>query len=154
MEADDQPACLRLKGEFIAGAQHKRRRIARVGVGAMSPRNAGKLLQPGTLIITPGDREDIIELVLAEDARNGGKAPLAGVVLTDGILPPESMLQVIRSRPLPFVSTQLDISSATTAIGHMQVKTEVGDRTRSGAIQGLIHDHVDVDRLVQLVSQR
>src|ERR1700760_2417270 len=89
-------ACLRLKGEFIAGAQHKRRRIAKVGVGAMSPRNAGKLLQPGTLIITPGDRDDIIELILNDDARNGGKAPLAGVVLTDGILPPEPLLEIIR----------------------------------------------------------
>jgi BioD-like phosphotransacetylase family protein len=144
-------ACLRLKGEFIAGAQHKRRRIARVGVGAMSSRNAGRLLQPGTLIITPGDRDDIIELVLNEDARNGGKAPLAGVVLTDGILPPEPVLQTIRERALPFVSTQADISSATSAIGHMQVKTEVGDRDKIGAIQALIHDHVDVSRLVDLV---
>src|ERR1700761_1230308 len=108
--------CLRLRGEFIAGSAQKRRRVARVGVGAMSPRNAGKVLQPGTLIITPGDRDDIIELILNEDTRGGGKAPLAGVVLTDGILPPEPMLQVIRSRALPFISTQLDISSAPTAI--------------------------------------
>jgi BioD-like phosphotransacetylase family protein len=144
-------ACLRVKGEFIAGAQHKRRRIARIGVGAMSARNAGKLLQPGTLVITPGDRDDIIELVLNEDARNGNRASLAGVVLTDGILPPEPMLQTIRERALPFVSTQSDISSATAAIGHMQVKTEVGDRDKIGAIQGLIHDYVDVNRLIELV---
>jgi BioD-like phosphotransacetylase family protein len=144
-------ACLRLKGDFIAGAQHKRRRIARVGVGAMSSRNAGKLLQPGTLLITPGDRDDIIDLVLSDETRNGARSPLAGVVLTDGILPPEPVLQIIRERSLPFISTQLDISSATNAIGHMQVKTEVGDRDKIGAIQGLIHDHVDVKRLIELV---
>jgi hypothetical protein len=144
-------ACLRLKGEFIAGAQHKRRRIARVAVGAMSARNAGKLLQPGTLVITPGDRDDIIDLILSEDARNGARSPLAGVVLTDGILPPEPVLQTIRGRTLPFISTQSDISSATSAIGHMQVKTEVGDRDKIGAIQGLIHDYVDVHRLVEMV---
>ena len=34
-------ACLQLKGEFLAGAEHKRRRVARVEVGAMSARNAG-----------------------------------------------------------------------------------------------------------------
>jgi len=145
-------ACLRLKGEFIAGAQHKRRRIARVGVGAMSSRNAGRLLQPGTLIITPGDRDDLIDLILNDDAKNGARGPLAGVVLTDGILPPEPLLQTIRERALPFISTQSDISSATTAIGHMTVKTEVGDRDKIGAIQGLIHDYVDVDRLVELVQ--
>ena len=119
----------------------------------MSSRNAGRLLQPGTLIITPGDRDDIIELILNEDARSGGKNPLAGVVLTDGILPPEPLLEVIRQRAVPFISTQSDISSATTAIGHMQVKTEVGDRDKIGVIQKLIHDHVQVDRIVDLVQR-
>src|ERR1700733_7661690 len=89
-------ACLQLKGEFIAGAQHKRRRISRLGVGAMSVRNAERLLQPGTLIITPGDREDLIMMILNEDSKPSSRGNLAGVVLTDGILPPESMLQSIR----------------------------------------------------------
>src|SRR3984885_2271360 len=82
-------ACMRVKGEFIAGAQHKRRRVSRIGVGAMSCRNALRLLQPGTLVITPGDREDLIMMMLEEDAKNSGRGHLAGVVLTDGILPPE-----------------------------------------------------------------
>ena len=144
-------ACLRLKGEFIAGAQHKRRRIARIGVGAMSVRNAERLLQPGTLIVTPGDREDIIEMVLNDDAKCGARGYLAGVILTDGILPPERMLQTIRERALPFISTNADISSAIAAVGQMTVKTEVGDRDKIGAIQSLIHDYVEVDRLVELV---
>jgi BioD-like phosphotransacetylase family protein len=144
-------ACLRVKGDFIAGAQHKRRRIAKIGVGAMSSRNACRLLTPGALIITPGDRDDLIELILQDHERNAGRNPLAGVVLTDGILPSEPLLKIIRERALPFVSTQADISSATTAIGHMTVKTEVGDRDKIGAIQGLIHDYVDVGRLIQLV---
>ena len=108
-------ACLRLKGEFIAGAQHKRRRIAKVGVGAMSPRNAGKLLQPGTLIITPGDRDDIIELILNDDARNGGKAPLAGVVLTDGILPPEPLLPLSLSSELEHAPARATTPAISTA---------------------------------------
>src|SRR5277367_5190043 len=79
--------CVRLKGEFIAGAQHKRRRVAHIGVGAMSSRNAERLLQPGTLILTPGDREDLIMMILGEDSKPATRGHLAGVVLTDGILP-------------------------------------------------------------------
>ena len=146
-------ACLRLKGEFIAGAQHKRRRIARIGVGAMSSRNAERLLQPGTLIITPGDREDLIMMILNEDSKPSSRGHLAGVVLTDGILPPESVMELIRERSIPFISTTADISSATTTIGHMTVKTEVGDRDKIGVIQKLIQDHVQVDRIVELVRK-
>jgi BioD-like phosphotransacetylase family protein len=145
-------ACLRLKGEFIAGAQHKRRRVARIGVGAMSSRNAERLLQPGTLIITPGDREDLIEMILFEFFKNSTRAHLAGVVLTDGILPPEKVMESIRECSIPFISTTADISSATTAISSMTVKTEVGDRDKIGVIQKLVQDHVQVDRIVNLVQ--
>jgi BioD-like phosphotransacetylase family protein len=147
-------ACLRLKGEFIAGAQHKRRRVSRIGVGAMSCRNAERLLQPGTLIITPGDREDLIMMILNEESKPSARGHLAGVVLTDGILPPESVMQLIRERSIPFISTTADISSATTSIGHMTVKTEVGDRDKIGVIQKLIQDHVQVDRIVDLVRRQ
>jgi len=145
-------ACLRLKGTFIAGAQHKRRRVSRIGVGAMSSRNAGRLLQPGTLIVTPGDREDLIMMILEDDAKNSGRGHLAGVVLTDGILPPESVMQLIRERSVPFIATTSDISNAATNVSNMTVKTEVGDRDKIGVIQKLVHEHVQVDRIVDLVA--
>jgi BioD-like phosphotransacetylase family protein len=146
-------ACLRVKGEFIAGAQHKRRRISKLGVGAMSCKNAERLLNPGALIITPGDREDLIMMILNEETRETSRGHLAGVVLTDGILPADSVLQMIRERSIPFIKTSLDISSTTTAIGHMTVKTEVGDRDKIGVIQKLVHEHVQVDRIVELVQR-
>src|SRR3984885_6077344 len=89
-------ACHQLKGEFLSGAQHKRRPGAKIGIGAMPPRHAERLLTPGTLIIAPGDREDLIDMILVEHFKNSSRGNLAGVVLTDGILPPESMLQSIR----------------------------------------------------------
>ena len=147
-------ACLHLKGEFLAGAQHKRRRVARIGVGAMSSRNAEKLLNPGTLIITPGDREDLIMMILNEDSKTPSRGHLAGVVLTDGILPHESVLELIRQRSIPFISTRLDVSSATTTIARMTVKTEVGDFDKIGLIQKLIHEHVHVDKIVELVQNQ
>jgi BioD-like phosphotransacetylase family protein len=144
-------ACLQLRGEFIAGAQHKRRRIARTGIGAMSSRHADRLLQPGTLIITPGDREDLILMILNEELPSA-RGHLAGVVLTDGILPHDAVMDLIRQRSIPFISTDADVSTAATKIARMTVKTEVGDLDKIGVIQTLIHEHVQVDRIVDLVE--
>ena len=69
------------------------------------------------------------------------------------ILPPESVLQSIRETSIPFISTSADISIAATTISHMTVKTEVGDRDKIGVIQKLIQEHVQVDRIVDLVQQ-
>jgi hypothetical protein len=145
-------ACVQLKGEFIAGAQQKRRRVARIGIGAMSSRHAGRLLNPGTLVITPGDREDLIMMILNEE-KTSPRGQLAGVVLTDGILPHESVLELIRQRSIPFITTRADVSSATTTIAKMTVKTEVGDRDKIGLIQDLVHEHVQIDRIIELVMQ-
>ncbi len=76
------------------------------------------------------------------------------MVLTDGILPPESVMQLIRERSIPFISTTADVSRATTSIGHMTVKIEVGDRDKIGVVQKLIQDHVQVDRIVELVRRQ
>lgn len=146
-------ACTKLRGEFLAGAQHKRRRIARIGIGAMSSRHAERLLTPGTLIITPGDREDLIMMILNEYSAVPSRAHLAGVVLTDGILPHESVLELIRQRAIPFISTRADVSSATTTIARMTVKTEVGDQDKIELIQKLVQEHVQVDRIVDLVQR-
>ena len=118
----------------------------------MSSRNAERLLQPGTLILTPGDREDLIMMVLEEEARNSGRGHLAGVVLTDGILPPDHIMHLIRERSIPFISTHADISSAAANISNMTVKTEVGDRDKIGVIQKLIHEHVNVSRIIDMVG--
>ena len=120
----------------------------------MSCRNAMRLFQPGTLVITPGDREDLIMMILEEDAKAQNRGHLAGVVLTDGILPADNVMQMIRERSIPFISTTADISAATTNIGHMTVKTEVGDRDKIGVIQNLIQDHVQVDRIIELVQKQ
>jgi BioD-like phosphotransacetylase family protein len=120
----------------------------------MSCRNAESLFQPGTLIITPGDREDLIMMILHEDSDPSARRHLAGVVLTDGILPPESVMQLIRECSIPFISTTADVSHATTAIGRMTVKIEVGDRDKIGVIQSLIQEHVQVDRIVDLVRKQ
>ena len=61
-------------------------------------------------------------------------------------------MDLIRQRSIPFISTAADVSTAATTISRMTVKTEVGDKDKIGVIQDLIHEHVQVDRIVELVS--
>ena len=146
-------ACLSLRGEFIAGAQHKRRRIARIGVGAMSCRNAERLLQAGTLIITPGDREDLIDMILVEHFKNSSRGQ-PGRRGADGWNPSAGKRPPID--PGSINSFYLHASGYIERghdIGHMTVKTEVGDRDKIGVIQKLVQEHVQVDRICDLVQK-
>lgn len=139
-----------IKGEFIAGAESKRRRVSRVQVGAMSARNVENYFEPGTLILTGGDREELIIAVLHH--AESSAPPISGVVLTDGALPASGVMDMIRQRNIPFIQTAYDIYSVASAINRMTVKTEIGDKDKIVLIENLISRNVDVDRIIDLVS--
>lgn len=139
-----------IKGEFLSGADFKRRRISRVQIGAMSARNVENYFEPGTLILTGGDREELILAVLKHG--ESGAAPIAGVVLTGGMLPAGSVVDAIRKSAIPFIRTACDIYSVASALNRMTVKTEIGDKDKIALIENLISRNVDVDRIISLVS--
>ena len=53
------------KGTFLNGKSKSRRRVQKVIIGAMNSGHAMQYFKPGTLIITPGDREDVILAALS-----------------------------------------------------------------------------------------
>ncbi len=92
--------CQQLDGRFLAGAEHKRRRVGKVVIGAMSSYQLDKYLEPQSLLIVSGDREDMI--LTATQAHRSGKRPnLAGVVLVDGALPSPGVLRFCASTTSP-----------------------------------------------------
>ncbi len=71
-----------------------------VVVGAMGAQNAMQFFKRGTLLITPGDREDIVLAAGATTAPNSDDR-LAGIVLTGGMRPGASVVGPSRRCPSP-----------------------------------------------------
>lgn len=144
--------CDRLKGVFLAGRKHRRRRVNKITIGAMSHHSVESFFDPGTLIITAGDRENLILTVLGQREKQGEH--IAGVVLTSGMVPGEDVLEIMRARDVPFIATGLGAYDVASAINRMTVKTEVGDTDKIGLIQKHIGKHVDLDRILDEVAGR
>ncbi|MEM1058479.1 MAG: AAA family ATPase [Verrucomicrobiota bacterium] len=141
--------CQQIGGRFLGGHRHKRVRVAKVTIGAMSYRNVENYFEPGTLIITAGDRESLILTVLGE--KRSKKLPIAGVVLTSDMLPSAEIIEIIEQRNIPFIATSLSAYKVAAAINKMTVKTEVGDLQKISLIQDLVTNHVDLDGLLRRV---
>jgi len=124
-----------------------------VVVGAMGVNNAMRHFQPGVLLITPGDREDIILAAAASsgsEARKGG-IQLAGIVLTGALSPRESVLKVIRSLPFPVLLAEEDIYEVASKVHDLTVKTRPDDTEKISLIRDLIAKHVDVNKILKAV---
>ncbi|MDX6766940.1 MAG: AAA family ATPase [Candidatus Methylacidiphilales bacterium] len=137
-----------LGGEWVSGAKYHRRRVNRVFIGAASSRHAELYFEPDSLIITSGDREDLILAILAA-CGDGSAVRLAGVVLTQGLMPQSGLLKVMQGKNIPFICVKQDSYTAATMINSMTVKTEPGDSQKIGLIQDLINTHVSVERIIE-----
>src|SRR5690554_1537062 len=96
------------------GQMHTRR-VQKVSVCARSIRNMTETLSPGTLMVTPGDREDII-VATAVAALNG--VPMAGLMLTGGLMPDQRVIDLC-SRALHTGLPVLSSPANTYETAHM-----------------------------------
>lgn len=138
-----------INGEFINGSSEGRRGVERVIIGAMNSSHVMEYFAPGTLVITPGDREDVILAALSTSslADQHNKA-LAGLVLSGDLFPHQSVVDLIKRSHVPTIGSCLDSYSIASKIHSMTVKTLPGDRKKIERIQALIGEHVEVDRLL------
>jgi BioD-like phosphotransacetylase family protein len=122
-------------------------RVSRVVIGAMTAKGIVDYLQPGTLIITPGDRDDII-LAAISSARLFGQKTIAGLILTNDILPHEKLLSLLAQTDIPVITTQGESYTITSKINSMTVKTQPQDMDKIPIIKRLIFEHVDLEKML------
>ncbi|MBI2395323.1 MAG: phosphate acetyltransferase [Deltaproteobacteria bacterium] len=120
-----------------------RRRVRHTVVCAMTVPNAIKSFKPGALLITPGDRSDII---LAAGLAAQGGMPLAGLLLTGGFAPDDAVLGLCKpalDAGLPVLLVPDSSYEATAKVCNLdtEIPTDDGDRVELAA--SFVADRID-----------
>lgn len=140
-----------LQAELLNASSQINNLVEHVVVGAMGVQNALRFFKRRALVITPGDREDIILSVataLTGSASNG----LAGMLLTGNLLPSETVLKAIRDIPFPVLLTREDSYEVASKVHDLIVKTRPNDFDKIALIRDLIARHVNVQRIIERLS--
>jgi len=138
-----------VRGEFLNGRKSWRRRVRRTIIGAMSSSNVISHFTPGTLVVTPGDREDVILAALSiTSLEDTHRHQLAGLVLSGDLKPHPAVADLIQRSALPVIACPLDSYTVASRIHSMTVKTLPGDTEKIEKIQALVDRHVEVDRML------
>ncbi|HEX7624609.1 MAG TPA: phosphate acetyltransferase, partial [Anaeromyxobacteraceae bacterium] len=120
-----------------------RRRIRAVRLCAMTVANVIKVFEPGVLVVTPGDRSDV--LVSAALAVQSG-VPLAGVLLTGGVAPDPKVLELCEGalqRGLPILTLEADSFTAARAVAEMNREIPIDDAERVELAMNAVADRID-----------
>ncbi len=139
-----------LQAETLNASKELNNLVEDVVVGAMSANNAVQFFQPGVLVITPGDREDLI-LAAAATLCGNDDHTLAGMVLTGNLRPGENVMKVIRGMNFPVLLAKEDSYEIASKVHDLIVKTRPDDLEKISVIRDLIGRHVDVKKILQLI---
>ena len=74
--------CRQVRGTFLNAANASRRKVRKVVIGAMNSTHVMEYFERGTLVITPGDREDVVLAALSTSSlagNNPGRAADTGL---------------------------------------------------------------------------
>lgn len=135
-------------GRWINGkAQGLHERIQRFVIGAMTARGIIDYLQPGILIITPGDRDDVMLSAVAS-AGISGKKVISGIILTRDIMPHPKIMELLAQTNIPVIATAQDSYQIASIINRMTIKTQPEDSDKIPLIKKMILEHVAVDQLM------
>jgi BioD-like phosphotransacetylase family protein len=139
-------------GETIWPGPDLDRVIDGVAIGAMEPAHMLERVGPGTLVIVPGDREDVV-LALVRSAEAGERRHGVGLVLTGGYRPRRPITDAIRAADLFATLVGEDTYAVASAIHDLLVKTHSSDTEKVSLIKALVADHLDIDRILGVVAE-
>lgn len=110
-----------LNGRILFGESYINNPAGAFSVGAMQLRNYLLHLKENSLVITPGDRADIILGALQANI-SANYPPISGIILTGGLIPEDSILKLIEglSEVVPIISVQGGTFSITNRIGSIK----------------------------------
>ena len=142
-----------LGARFLHEGDAATRRVLSTSLCARSAANALHVFRPGNLIVTPGDRDDIV-LASALATMNG--VPMAGVLLTNGYMPNDNMVEMCRpalSSGMPVLTVDTDSFTTAKDLGRMSNDIPMDDLERAVQVTHYVAAHLDLQWLKDHLSR-
>jgi BioD-like phosphotransacetylase family protein len=139
-----------VRGETLHPGPDLDRVVESVAIGAMEPGHMLARIGQGTLVIVPGDREDVILKLTSAHMTVGGGA--IGLVLTGGYRPSQTVIDEIRWSDLFATLVAEDTYLVASEVHDLLVKTHASDLEKIELIKALVAEHLDVDRILAVAG--
>ncbi|MFG0419276.1 phosphate acetyltransferase [Pseudomonas sp. zjy_8] len=136
-----------LGARILNAGDYEQRRMMKIVLCARAVANSVQLLKPGTLVVTPGDRDDII-LSACLAAMNG--VPLAGLLLCSDFAPDPRIMELCQgalASGLPVMTVSTGSYDTATHLNRLNKEIPLDDRERSEKVSDFVAGHIDHDWL-------
>ncbi len=143
-----------LRANVINRGDIERRRVHSIAVCARTVPNMTAALRPNVLIVTPGDRDDVL-LAASIAALNG--VPLAGILLTSGLYPDQRLARLCERalESLPVMIVDTDTYQTSARLNRLNTEVPLDDVDRIELVMNTVARRIDSEWLrVHLAADR
>ncbi|MDK9705576.1 MAG: phosphate acetyltransferase [Desulforhopalus sp.] len=137
-----------LNAEILYGEQNLTRHVRSFMIAAMQLRNLLGRIEYGALVITPGDRSDVILACLA--ALQSNTMPrISGIMLTGGLVPEAPVQMVIEGFPdtVPIIAVNENTFQAAIRVDTMHAFITPDNTRKITQALAVFEKHVNMDEL-------
>lgn len=142
-----------LEAKVLFGEEFLNNEVGNFSVGAMQLRNYLLHLKENALVITPGDRADII--LGALQANESINYPtISGIVLTGNILPEDSIIKLIEGLTtiVPIITVEGGTYGITNKLGNIKSKIYADNKHKIESSISTFEKYVNLDELSKKLS--
>ena len=138
-----------LGAEILFGQDHLSNIAAETIIASMGFENALRYIHDGSLIITGGDRNEIL-LGCITSLISPSYPNISGIVLTGGLTPNNNIMELIETLsdlPLPIFSVKDNTVEAVNKINSLAIHVSSNDFQKIDIAKSLVHQHVDYEKI-------
>ena len=139
-----------LNVEVICGNKNLDNRIEDTIVAAMEPQNTITYLKDNILVITSGDRIDNMLVAISSHLIRKRKGyRVAGILLTGGMLPHSTIVDLLKRSKIPVLFSKEDTYSVSSKVKSLTFKIEKNDKSKVNEATRLVKEYIDVDEILK-----
>ncbi|MGB3209469.1 MAG: phosphate acetyltransferase [Desulforhopalus sp.] len=137
-----------LNAEILYGEENLTRHVRSFTIAAMQLRNLLGRIEYGTLIITPGDRSDVILACLAA-GESMSMPNISGIMLTGGLVPEEPVQKVIEGfqKTVPIISVNENTFEAAIRVENIHAAITPDNTRKITQALAVFERHIKMDEL-------
>lgn len=137
-----------LNAEILYGEENLTRHVRSFTIAAMQLRNLLARIEYGTLVITPGDRSDVILACLAA-VESSTMPNISGIMLTGGLVPEEPIQTVIEGfhNTVPIIAVNENTFQAAIRVENIHAAITPDNTRKITQALAVFERHIDGDAL-------
>ena len=131
-----------------------RNKVRKILVGAMEPHDALDYIEDGSLLITPGDREDMLTVILNAHLLKKPKKgiSISCIILTCGIMPSQKIMTLIEKARIPVFLSKRHTYATAARIHDLVIKIRPEDKEKTKMATSLVEQYVDIKKITEKIK--